>query len=285
MIKKVIDDFSIEQICDSGQCFRMSKISHPDFGTCVEVIAGGRYLIVCQEGREAYFDCSEREYEEFWKGYFDIDSATDYGKIKASIDPEDSYLNNAAEFGYGIRILNQDPWEMIISFIISQRNNIKRIRGCIARLCEKYGEKKTALNEDGTVKTDADGNEIVYYDFPRPEVLAAVDVSDLKALGVGYRDVYIKKAAEAVMLKEIDVDAISKMNYEESREELLKLYGVGGKVADCICLFALHHTDAFPRDTHIISIVDNEYGGEFPFDKYPGYAGVLQQYMFFYDLK
>jgi len=280
MVIKIIDNFSIEQICESGQCFRMKKI---DDGV-VEVIAKGRYLTVHQDGREVYFDCSEREYEEVWREYFDIESATDYGKIIRSIDSEDTYLNNAAKYGDGIRILNQDLWEMIISFIISQRNNIKRIRGCVAKLCERFGERRLAYNDDGSIKKDADGNEIVYYDFPTAEALAAADINDIKALGVGYRDVYIKKAAEAVMYGDIDLDLVLQMDYEYARSECLKLYGVGEKVADCICLFALHHTDAFPRDTHIISIVDKYYNGSFPFEKYKGYAGVLQQYMFFYDL-
>ncbi|MCF0110161.1 MAG: DNA-3-methyladenine glycosylase 2 family protein [Erysipelotrichaceae bacterium] len=174
---------------------------------------------------------------------------------------------------------------MIISFIISQRNNIKRIRTCIGRLCEKYGEKKVIYNGEGTLRRELFGETTVYYDFPTPKALADADISDIRALGVGYRDVYIKKAAEAVMYGDIDIDAVKKMDYEAAKRELLGLFGVGEKVADCICLFALHLTEAFPRDTHIISIVNNEYGGEFPFDMYEGYAGVLQQYMFFYDLK
>lgn len=272
MIKKVINNFSIDQICDSGQCFRMSKLEDDK----VEVIAGGGYLIVSQKGNEITFDCSEEEYELYWKNYFDIDSKTNYDNIINSIDKDDLYLRNAASYGSGIRILNQDLFEMIISFIISQRNNIKRIRGCVSRLCEKFGERKVYVTNNG--------EEIVYYDFPKPEVLAAADVDDIKSLGVGYRDVYIKRAAEDVVNGRIDLNKIKEMTYKQAREELLSLFGVGVKVADCICLFALHHVDAFPIDTHISSILNNEYDGEFPFYKYEGYAGVLQQYMFFYDL-
>ena len=269
---KALQHFSIKQICESGQCFRMTSLDNNK----VEVIASGRYLTVSEEENGISFSCDEAEFEKFWKRYFDIDSKTNYDEIIKSIEKSDLYLNNAAKYGDGIRILNQDLWEMIISFLISQRNNIKRIRSCIKKLCEKYGEK--------IVISDNDGKEITFFDFPTPEALARAEIEDIRALGVGYRDVYIKKAAEGVLSGEIDLEKISQLSYADARAELLKIYGVGNKVADCICLFALHHTDAFPMDTHIISIVDKEYKGCFPFEKYEGYAGVLQQYMFYYDL-
>lgn len=272
MIKKVISNFSIEQICESGQCFRMRKLTDG----YVEVIAHGKYLIVSQNENEVTFDCSQEDYGTVWKEYFDIDQGTDYDKIISSIDNNDLYLKNASKFGSGIRILNQDLFEMIISFIISQRNNIKRIRGCVSRLCEKYGEEKVFINDKG--------EKIIYYDFPKPEALASANIEDIKSLGVGYRDAYIKRAAEDVVSGKLDLEKLKQMDYQDAREELLKLFGVGVKVADCICLFALHHIDAFPIDTHISSILNNEYNGEFPFYKYEGYAGILQQYMFFYDL-
>lgn len=273
LTKKRIINFSIDQICESGQCFRMNRLDNG----FTEVIANDRYLLVSQDGDEVTFYCDNSEYEEIWKRYFDIDNGTDYTKIIESIDTDDLYLKNAAVYGDGIRILNQNLFEMIISFIISQRNNIKRIKGCISKLCEKYGQKKEYISPDGNV--------VIYYDFPTPDVLAKAEIEDLKKLGVGYRDVYIKKAAEDIVAGVFDLDAIKSMDYDTAKKELLKIYGVGNKVADCICLFALHHIDAFPMDTHMISIVDNEYNGSFPFEKYDGYAGVLQQYMFFYDLK
>jgi len=267
-----IKNFSIDQICDSGQCFRMEK----NADGIISVIAHGMYVEVKQDGESVDFSCTKEEFNTVWKKYFDIGSETDYDEIIASIDKNDNYLVNAVSFGSGIRILNQDLWEMIISFIISQRNNIKRIRSCIKKLCEKYGEKKSYISEEG--------REVVYYDFPLPEVLANADIEDLRALGVGYRDVYIKRAAEDVLYGRIDLSQINQMSYEEAKEALLGIFGVGNKVADCICLFALHHTDAFPMDTHIISIMNNEYKGCYPFEKYKGYNGVLQQYMFYFDL-
>lgn len=272
MIEKRIKNFSIKQICDSGQCFRMNVTDNGD----VAVIAKGKRLIVHQEGELVQFHCGEEEYNDIWKHYFDIEGNTDYEGIMASIDKNDTYLINAAKYGSGIRILNQDLWEMIISFIISQQNNIKRIRGCISRLCEKYGEKICFTGEDGS--------EIFFYDFPTPEILANADIEDIKALGVGYRAPYIKRAAEDVANLQLCLADLESMSYDMAKKELLRLYGVGNKVADCICLFSLHHLEAFPRDTHINSIVDREYNGDFPFTLYDGYEGVLQQYMFYYDL-
>lgn len=265
-VNVTIDNFSIEEICRSGQCFRMKELSDGAY----EVIALGRYLKVFQEDNKVSFNCSEEEYKEIWTEYFDLN--TDYGKIISSIDPTDEYLVNAAKKGDGIRILRQDLWEMIISFIISQRNNIKRIRKCISGLCEEFGEKKTA--PDGSV----------YYDFPTPEALAKADIKNINSHSVGYRDIYIKKAAEAVYYGEFDLDSLWKMDYEKAKETLLTLHGVGEKVANCICLFALHHVEAFPKDTHIIQVLDREYKNGFPFEKYEGYAGIIQQYMFFSEI-
>lgn len=265
-VKIALQNFSIEQICKSGQCFRMNELSDGTY----EVIAFGKYLKVRQNDTEIEFICEEDEFKNIWTSYFDLE--TDYGKIIKSIDKEDEYLISAAKRGEGIRILRQDLWEMIISFIISQRNNIKRIRKCIAGLSEEFGEKKIAI--DGTV----------YYDFPTARALAKADIRDINAHSVGYRDVYIKRAAEEVYYGNFDLQKLYSLNYEEAKDMLLTLHGVGEKVANCICLFALHHVDAFPKDTHIIQVLDREYKNGFPFSKYEGYAGILQQYMFFSEL-
>lgn len=135
MITKTIKCFDIAQICDSGQCFRMLKKDAQTYS----VIAGDRHLEVAQKGDQCIFYCEEDEFESFWKGYFDLD--TDYIKYRESIDQQDKYLKEASEFGSGIRILNQDLWEMIVSFLISQQNNIIRIRRCIDNICEKLGKK------------------------------------------------------------------------------------------------------------------------------------------------
>ena len=260
------ENFSIEQICNSGQCFRMKEIG----GGVYEVIAFGKYLEVTQKGDEITFSCTKEEFESIWRSYFDLDTC--YGTWIESIDENDEYLRKASQFGNGIRILRQDVWEMIISFIISQQNNIKRIRKCIETICEKYGEQK--VNDKGEI----------YYDFPTVEVLARVSEEELRNCNLGYRSKYIVKTSHAILNGEVDLERLKHMEFQDAKEELLKLTGIGVKVADCICLFGLHHLDGFPVDTHIKQVFEKQYAHGFPFEKYKGYAGVLQQYIFYYDL-
>lgn len=259
-------NFSVLQICMSGQCFRMESCG----GNKYCLIAAGKYLEITQNDDKISFDCTQEEYNNIWKAYFDME--TDYGKIIACIDEKDTYLVSAAEYGKGIRILNQDLWEMIISFIISQQNNIKRIRRCIRLLCERYGEKKLSANG------------VAYYDFPTPKLLACAELEDLYACNLGYRSRYIYETANSIYHGDIDLQKIRAMDYETAKKELLKLCGVGEKVADCICLFALHKTDAFPKDTHINKVLAAQYPDGFPFEKYEKNSGILQQYMFYYDV-
>lgn len=136
MVKRTIENFDIGQICDSGQCFRMERITE----NLYSVIASGKYLEVEQNGKECIFSCEEEEFESFWMAYFDL--GQDYGGYIKLIDPEDSYLTDAAELGSGIRILRQNLWEVTVSFLISQQNNIRRIRKCIRNICGRYGKKR-----------------------------------------------------------------------------------------------------------------------------------------------
>ena len=268
MIAITNKNFSIEQICESGQCFRMARCGETDK---YSLIAFGKYLELRQEGDRIFFDCTQEDFDNIWKAYFDMD--TDYAGIINSIDSVDRYLLSAADYGKGIRILRQDLWEMMISFIISQQNNIKRIRRCIRLLCERYGELRNT--EEGTA----------YYAFPTPQALAEAAVEDLYDCNLGYRSRYVQHTANSVFHKEIDLEALYRMDYAAARNELLKLYGVGGKVADCICLFSLHKTEAFPVDTHIRKALAVQYPTGFPFEKYADYSGILQQYIFYYDLR
>ena len=197
----------------------------------------------------------------------------DYSACIRAIDPRDSYLMDAARFGSGIRILRQDLWEMIVSFIVSQQNNIRRIKKILELLSQRYGTKMT----------DLQGKE--YYAFPKPEELAQADEDAFRACNLGYRSRYIKNTVNSVLSGEADLEKIKGMCYQEARKELMKLSGVGEKVADCICLFALHHLEAFPVDTHIKKVVKKNYPQGFPFEKYKGSEGILQQYIFYYDLQ
>lgn len=262
--------FSVSQICRSGQCFRLD----PGEEGIYELIAGDRFLRIKTDGegmtKKTILYCTREEYESFWREYFDMD--TSYDRYLAGIDPEDEYLRAAGQFGSGIRILRQDVWEMIITFILSQQNNIPRIKGLIRAISGKYGKK---METENGVQYDA---------FPSPEQLAAATEEELRALKLGYRSRYICGTAHMAASEKVDLEQIKKMDYPEAKAELMKFPGIGGKVADCICLFALHHMDAFPVDTHIQKVLDARYSGRFPFEKYRGCAGVMQQYIFYYDL-
>lgn len=273
MIKIVTDNLSIQQISESGQCFRLNQIAEERYA----LVAFGQYLEIEQRGGELLLSCTQEEYETLWRQYFDMES--DYGVYRNAVPGEDVYLSRAVAFGSGIRILRQDVWEMLISFIISQQNHIKRIRKCIEMLCQRYGERVTLEN------AGLAGSNAVYYTFPTVQALAQASEEELRACNLGYRSRYIVGTASSVLNGEVNLDALKSMEYSQAKAELLKLSGVGGKVADCICLFGLHHMDAFPVDTHIRKAVDAHYPAGFPFEKYRGYAGVMQQYIFYYDLK
>ena len=276
--------FSIPQICESGQCFRLDAVSEDTY----ELLVGSRYLkirirenLAEAAGRdgnrkansqgETILYCTQEEYDTFWKEYFDL--SVSYSDYIGQIDEQDDYLKSAAAFGGGIRILRQDTWEMIITFILSQQNNIPRIKGLIRALSERYGKK--CETPEGRA----------YYAFPCAEELSRAAEEELRELKLGYRSKYICQTARMVAGGEIDLDALKEMEYTEARTELMRLSGIGGKVADCICLFALHQMDSFPVDTHIKKVLELHYPHGFPFEKYRGCAGVMQQYIFYYDLK
>lgn len=273
VVKIQVPNLSIEQISESGQCFRMNRLDEKRY--CLT--AFGNYLEMEQTEEELTLFCSWEEYDSIWRQYFDIDR--DYGSCIAAVCGEDTYLAQAAAFGSGIRILRQDVWEMLISFIISQQNNIKRIRKCIETLCARYGEKRCVEG------LECIGNVRSYYTFPSAQALARATEEELRECNLGYRSRYIVNTSRSIVNGEVDLEALRSMEYGQAKEKLLKLSGVGGKVADCICLFGLHHLDAFPVDTHIRQVLDTQYPSGFPFEKYAGYAGVMQQYIFYFDLK
>lgn len=260
--------FSIQQICGSGQCFRLEETEEKGI---YELVTARGYLKILTEPEQTILCCSQDEFESCWKEYFDLNTC--YKDYIERIDRNDTYLQKAAEFGGGIRILRQDIWEMIVTFILSQQNNIPRIRNLIRGLCQRYG--KPEITESGRE----------FYPFPDAQVLAEAEERELREMKLGYRSPYICGSARMVASGEIDLEALKKMEYRKAREELMKLPGVGGKVADCICLFALHQLDAFPVDTHIRKALDIHYPEGFPFDRYRGCAGVMQQYIFYYDLR
>ena len=269
-IIQIADDFDLEKIADSGQCFRWQRegdtyrIPFHDSLLSIRHVGGDDYAV----------NCTAEEFDNIWRPYFDLGRSyrAIRGKIKKKDDP---VLFEAAKLGQGIRILEQDPWEMLITFIISQRKNIPAIRQAVEALCRAAGEKMET--KDG----------IVWFAFPTVESIVSMSKEALDSCHLGYRDKYVRAAAEAAAEGRIDFDKLASLSHEECLVELQKLYGVGIKVAQCVSLFGLHHLDAFPRDVWILRVLDEVYNGgeDYRFDAYAPYNGVMQQYLFEYYRK
>lgn len=225
-----LSDFDINKIFDCGQCFRFEKNDEGGFFG----VAHDRVLRVTQQSDEATLhDMSTEEFNSFWRAYFDLD--TDYAAIRREIDTDD-VIENAMRRGGGIRILHQDLFETIISFIISQNNNIPRIKKIISAICGRCG---TEIDENGT------------YTFPTPQQLARVPAAELHTLGCGYRDEYISGMARAIDSGSFAMEELQKAATPQAREMLLSVKGIGGKVADCILLFGLHRFEVCPHDVWV----------------------------------
>ncbi len=262
-----VNHFNIKQIAESGQCFRMNQ----EEGGRYSLVAFGRYLELCQlEENVIELGCTKEEYDEVWKDYFDI--GYDYGRIVGELMAgEDAFLKQAAVYGSGIRILRQEPFEMLISFIISQNKNIPSIKHCIEWICERYGD----LRKDKSTG-------VLYHVFPSAKQLAMAEKGELRELKLGYRDNYILSAAKTVAEDRISLEKLKRTSHEEAVEELQKIHGVGKKVANCVSLYGLHHIEAFPVDVWIKRILNDVYNNKFNAEHFKGYAGIIQQYMFFY---
>ncbi|MBR1477692.1 MAG: 8-oxoguanine DNA glycosylase [Lachnospiraceae bacterium] len=258
MYKTKADNLNLDQIAESGQCFRWRRLDEGKY----EIEAFGRVLTAGQKGNEFELSCDETEWKEIWYDYFDMD--TDYAGIgKLIMSSEDEYLKAAYSFGSGIRILRQELWEMVLTFMISQNNNIKRIRGSVEKLCIRCAK--------GT-------------HFPSAEEID-LKVFDDTSLGLGYRDVFLREMCAYAKAHPEFPENLRSMDYKEAYETLIGFKGIGVKVANCISLFGLHNIDAFPIDTHIKKILSEHYPDGFDFERYKGVAGIVQQYMFYYDLK
>ena len=264
-----IDRIDIERSCACGQSFRWKKD-----GDGFVAPALGRVVRVCQNDCDiSIYPCKKGE-EKDWLAYFDLDR--DYAAIekRLSVDEQLSMCIGSAS---GIRVFAQEPFETLITFIISANNNIGRIAGIVERLCALCGEK-----------AELDGKE--YYLFPKPESIAALEESELVRIGSGYRAPYIKKSA-AIIAGGYQLEKLRDMPLDIARKELLKFPGVGPKVADCVLLFGLVHTDAFPVDVWIGRAMSEIYfDGESPKKKQLEAAiralgsesGIVQQYIFHY---
>lgn len=253
-----VECLDLDLTLDCGQAFRWEKQADSSYSG----VAGGYFLNISKSGDDIVFKNTTLEsFDSFWVDYFDLNR--DYTAICEKLK-QDSLLASTIDEYYGIRILNQESWEALCSFVISQQNNIKRIKLIINRLCTAYGN-------------DLGGGN---FTFPSAERLAELSVEDFEALGTGYRAKYLERLAKAVASGEIDFDKIKALPLDEARRELLKIYGVGVKVANCALLFGFKFYDAFPIDVWMKRVMEY-YPDGLP-ECFSGIEGIAQQYLFYW---
>ncbi len=259
------DDFDMEKIAQSGQCFRVRRM---DDGSR-RFITGDNVVYIRDEGDHRFsVSCREKEWEDIWFPYFDL--GRDYGSIFASERDKNDFTRKAMDHSRGLRILRQDAWETLITFIISQRKNIPAISKAVETLAARYGHR---------IDT---GRELLF-SFPTPEELSRADEEDLRSCGLGYRAPYVADAVSRVAEGSTDLSAISKMSDEDLLTELQKVRGVGKKVANCVALFAYGRTGCVPVDVWISRAIEEDCNGQSPFPEFGENAGIIQQYVFYYE--
>lgn len=257
IILKGTECLDLELTLDCGQAFRWTKQPDGSFSG----VACGLFLNIKKEpsGEIVLKDTTLDDFNGVWRNYFDFDK--DYASICATLK-QDRLLAETVDRYYGIRILNQDSWEALCSFVISQQNNIKRIKGIIERLCTRFGDEI----RDG------------YYSFPSAQRLSRLTVEDFEALGTGYRAKYLERLSKGVASGDIDLEEIKKLPLDEARRALLEIYGVGVKVANCALLFGFGFYDAFPVDVWMKRVMEY-YPDGLP-ECFNGIRGIAQQYLF-----
>lgn len=281
-----VKDFNIKQILECGQCFRWERITDTNY----IVVAYRRVIEIIQEGSTVtILNTNINDFNEIWKDYFDLN--VNYEEVKIELS-KDELLKKSVEFGYGIRILNQDPFEILISFIISARNSIPSIMKTIKKISERWGDK-----------IEYKGN--TYYAFPTPNQLKDVTLEEIKETGASFRSKYIVDTISKVNavigaksngtldeeLKQFDLDYIKSLPVDECHKALQNFMGVGAKVADCIMLFSMGKHSAFPVDVWIKRAMIHFYLAPdvslnkirvFGREKFGELAGLAQQYLFYY---
>lgn len=268
-------DFKLADIFDCGQCFRFN----PDDDGGYIGTAYDKTVRITQNGDTVTLhNTSEADFDSVWRRFLDLDR--DYTVIKKELTKgSDAVMANAIDYGKGIRILKQDLWETIVSFIISASNNIPRIKKIIESLCFYFG---TAHIYEGQT----------YYSFPDAKTISSLTHEELDVIKAGFRTKYILSASKAVANNEFNLDILYDLSTADAKRELLKLNGVGNKVADCITLFALNRFDSFPVDVWIKRIMEYCYFenkpqqistiSQFANDKFGELGGIAQQYLFYY---
>lgn len=271
--------FKLKDIFECGQCFRWNKEKD---GSYIGVVNNNVIKVTKNENEIIFKSVGEDNLKELVTYYFDLER--DYDAIKEKLSKIDENMKKSIEYGKGIRILNQDLWETIISFIISANNNIPRIKGIIDRMSKAYGKEIIFEGKN-------------YYTFPTVDELSKASVEDLRKLGLGFRDVRVYETTKIIKEKQVDLDYLSKeKDFNKVRDVLLTLPGVGPKVADCILLFSsLKRWEAFPIDVWVRRVMNELYIGnedetkvkkeqieKIAYEKFGSLAGIAQQYLFYW---
>ena len=270
-----VKDFNTDHIFDCGQCFRWQR---QEDGSYIGPAMGRVVKISYADGQLIIDNCGKEDFENIWKKYLDLD--TDYGLIKEKLSAEDQIMQAASEYGYGIRILRQDFWETVVSFIISQNNNIPRIKGCIESICEKFGEHAGEYGGKA------------FFSIPSPSTLASLSSEDLAPCRLGYRAPYLVKMAQQFVDRGgPDVVEAELKNAEDPIQALQQFCGIGPKVAACISLFGLGRMDAFPIDVWMRRVMNRLYDidekdvkamKDYSKKHFGENGGIAQQYLFYY---
>ena len=254
-------DFDIKKTFECGQCFRFDPdgdgYTGTAFGRVLHLTQHGDTVTLCGVGKE--------DFKNIWEPFFDIDR--DYSGISHDMCTDDT-LSRAYGYSRGIRILAQDPWETLCSFIISQNNNIPRIKKIIGLLCTNFGERIQGTQ---------------YYSFPSARRIADAGMEALDVIRSGFRSKYIYDAAVKVADGSIDLELLKTLPYEEAKSALMSIKGVGEKVANCVLLFSLGFYGAFPVDVWVKKVIIKYYGDDFDSARFGKYAGIAQQYLFYYE--
>ncbi|SHJ76706.1 N-glycosylase/DNA lyase [Geosporobacter subterraneus DSM 17957] len=274
VIVEGVQDFELPHIFECGQCFRWWREEDDSY----TLTAKGKVINLCrQEDCLIIHPTTLEDFQEVWYPYFDMDR--DYGEIKKKLSENDKVMEKATAFGHGIRILRQDPWETLISFIISSNRGIPMIQKSIEDLSCRHG---TYIGEYRGRK---------FYDFPKPQALLNQTIETIRQSKTGYRAKYIVDAAAVVAENQIELYQIRNLSTEKARKTLLRISGVGPKVADCILLFSMDKQDAFPIDTWVKRVMEYFYVPQgiplnqiqdYAAKRFGSYGGFAQQYLFYY---
>jgi len=252
--------FELAQTLDCGQAFRWREVTPGEYSG----IAHGRRLdVVLSEEKIMLKEVSVKDFESIWKNYLDL--SRDYDELKTVFSTCEGVLREAIEFSPGLRLMRQDVWETLISFILSQNSNIPRIKKMIECLCECFGEKLACGG----------------YAFPSAEVLAKLSADELAPVRCGYRAAYIIDAARRVANGKFDPTTLEKLSSAEIKQALLEIHGVGPKVADCVLLYGFGRTECYPVDVWIKRVMTEFYPNGFPIE-IKEHAGIAQQFLFHY---